>query len=218
MDRNGVTTSFEEPDHQALSTFTIDGINASRYSEIRRVGSDLWDHEVFFSGPVTPADVEFLDVTHPLRNTNQPISIICVEGIAGDSYEFEYVQHIEVIGSAAASRTPSHADPQTFGKVLEAAKETAYDGPLNAAKTPSMIERFFNAAKALGPSIVSAGKMIPALLAGEIPQGLLEASKLQKALMEPFSMLRAGNYKAIQGTGPRGQGPPMTDLQRMVAA
>jgi hypothetical protein len=202
MDRNGVATSIEEPDHGNLSSQSIDEINASRYSEIRRIGPDLWDHEVYYSGPVTPSEVEFVSTVNPLGGS---IAGIVIEGVAGDSYEFEYVQHFEVIGTAAGARTKSHSDPATFGKALEAAKTTATDGPLTSAKIPSLMERFLNGIKSLAPAVISAGKMVPALLTGHIPEGLLEAAKLQKSLTSVFSLMNASNYaKAISGTGPRG--------------
>jgi hypothetical protein len=192
MDRNGVTTSLEEPDHKNMYSLTttpsnLDRVNGHPQSHLSRVGGEVWDSEIFYSGPVSPAEIEFSNTPFPL---GQYISIICVQGEPGDSYEFEYVQHTEVIGTLAIAKTPSHADPATFGKVLESAKTTAIDGPLSTQNSPSFFKRFMDGARELGPAILSGGKMVAAMLSADLPIGLLEAANTSQNLTRAFAQMR----------------------------
>lgn len=201
MDRNGVVTSFEEPDHRncfSLTTTpsTLDRLNSNPQSTLRRVGGDLWDSEVFYSGPVEPTEVDFTNSAFPL---GQYISVIAVQGEPGDSYEFEYVQHSEVIGTLATGKSASHADPATFGKVLEASKAASMDGPLDSHKVPSFFQRFMDGARELGPAIVSGGKMVAAVLSAQIPTGLLEAASTQENLARAFRAFGGAQVPRIAG-------------------
>lgn len=191
MDRNGVTTAFEEPDHRNVystaNIATLNSVNGHPQSTLRRVGGDLWDSEVYYSGPVEPSEIEFVSTANPL---GPYLSVICVQGEPADSYEFEYVQHTEIIGTLAVAKTASHADPATFGKILEASKTTAMDGPLDSSRSPSFFSRFMEGAKALGPAILSGGKMVAAVLSANLPAGLLEAASTSENLTRAFSALR----------------------------
>jgi hypothetical protein len=204
MDRNGVTTAYEEPDHgncytSAASPRTTDEINGNPQSTLVRVGGERWDNELYYSGPVQPDEVEFQNSAYPL---GQYISVITVEGEPGDSYEYEYVQHTEVIGRLAVSKTPSHSDPAAFGKVLEASKSTSTDGPLNSSNSPSFFSKFMELARTLGPTIVSGGRMVASMLSGNIPSGLLEAANTQKRLSDAFRVL-SPPQRAIAGAPQR---------------
>jgi hypothetical protein len=199
MDRNGVTTAYEEPDHGNIYTSkSTDDINGNPQSTLLRVGGEKWDNEVFYSGPVQPDEVEFQNAAYPL---GQWLSVITVEGEPGDSYEYEYVQHTEVIGRLAVSRTPSHSDPAAFGKVLEASKSTSVDGPLNSTNAPSFFSKFMELAKTLGPAIMSGGRMVGSMLSGSIPTGLLEAASTSRNLSAAFRALNPD--RAIAGPPPR---------------
>jgi hypothetical protein len=153
MDRNGVVTAYEDPDHQDARRFSYDQLNSNPYSDIHRVGSEQWDASVCSSGPVTPGEVEFLNTNYPLGSTTAPI-VLAVSGVAGDLYEVEGYCHYELIGLLVPNKTKSHAEPGFFGKVIEAAKSITDSGPLSPSKGPSLWERFTSSVREGLPQIV----------------------------------------------------------------
>jgi hypothetical protein len=189
MDRNGVVTAFEDPDHQDTRRFSYDQLNSNPYSEIKRVGDEAWDAAVCSSGPVTPQETEFLNTNYTLGPAIAPL-VLAVSGVAGDIYEVEGYVHYELIGLLVPNKTKSHAEPTFFGKVIEAAKSVAESGPLTPAKGPSLWERFTNTIREGLPSVVS-------MVGNAIAPGLGTAAGLiSKSLAGPpsSSVFHRDNY------------------------
>lgn len=198
MSRNGVITSIEDPDHRTIATSSFDTINASSFSQVDRVGDSTWDAQIHYSGPVTPNDVEFLNSNTPLGNV--AMSGLLVQGLTGDIYEFEAVQHTEYIGQLAVARTMSHSDASTFGKALEATKSVTSNGPLNLEKALTVWQRFKAGVQEVIPAIMLGGKTIASFVSGDLPS----AAKTFGTLL--------GNATAIFSSAPRGNQPAMSSI------
>jgi len=186
MDRNGVITAYEDPDHQDVRRFSYDTLNSNPYSDIHRVGGEMWDASVCQSGPVTPSEVEFQSVVYP-TNSNATLGLV-VSGVAGDIYEVEGYLHYELIGQTVSNKTKSHAEPTFFGKVIEAAKNITDSGPLSPEKGPSFWSSFVDTVReglpkligtignAIAPGFGSALGMIGQGLLGPPPSSVFHSS------------------------------------------
>jgi hypothetical protein len=175
MTRNGVCLTYEDPDHKDIPTvFSFDTLGANPYVKAHRIGSEEWDSYVCFSGPVTPSDVEFQQLEAPLGVAS--FLGLVVSGVAGDQYEFEYYQHTEYIGNIVVNKTPSHADAQAFGKVLEAAKGLTKDKPLEPSDAGGFWDRIKEGLSESMPTLLSAGKAIGTAIMGPNPLSILQAA------------------------------------------
>jgi hypothetical protein len=125
-----------------------------------------------------------------------------VSGIAGDGYEFEFFQHLEYVGNIVVNKTPSHADAQAFGKVVEAAKSLTASKPLE----PSDAGGFWGAIKEglqrTMPSIISAGRNIVAAIAGPSPLSILKAAGSANLALMNFEDRSRYNQRTIMTNQP----------------
>jgi len=169
LNRNGFVTAFEDPDHRDVSSRTPSLINASNYSEIRRVDSDEWDIQTCWSGPVTPVELEFVNNT--VLSAEPNCMVIVLNGTAGDKYEFELVQHTEFIGTTVPSKTKSHSEPSSFGKIVENTKDFSMTGPIQKNEIPSVWERIKNALSQNLPAYWEVAKGATKLLTGDVAGG-----------------------------------------------
>jgi len=207
MSRNGVATSYEDPDHLNATRFSYDVLNGNPYSTIRRIGSEDWDSEVSYSGPTHPSDVEFQSDGCPLTPGTGAVSlaIIMVSGVAGDVYEYEYYTHIEYIGTLVVNKTRSHADGVAFGKALEAVKGQAAEGSVTRETGPSVWERFKKLIFNNIPQIVQIGAGIARIAARDVSGG--------------GSMILSGVGGMIGNTGaPAPLQPRLTSTQHSIMA
>jgi len=206
MSRNGVATSYEDPDHISAERFTYDELNGNPYSTIRRIGSDDWDAEVNYSGPTHPSDVEFVSDGSPLNPASyDKLAIIMVSGVAGDVYEYEYYTHIEYIGTQVVNKTKSHADGVTFGKALEAVKAQSAEGSITRDTGPSVWEKFKSFVFNNIPQIVQIGAGIARIAARDVGGG--------------GSMILSGVGGMIgNGAAPAAMRPRLTSTQRAIMA
>lgn len=156
MDRNGVCIGFEDPDHQEFRSKSFDSLNSNPYTEVSRVGSDEWDMGVCSSGPVQPRELEFVPDTYMPGNGDFYLGI-AVSGVAGDVYEVEMFEHVELIGTVVVNKTRSHAEPAMFGKVIEAAKDMSGTKPLQPKNAPTLWERFKGFVRESLPALVETG-------------------------------------------------------------
>lgn len=171
MDRNGVVVGYEDPDNDAATSMTYNSINSNPYSKIERVGEKSWDMAVCYSGPTTPYDLEFNTGDYP-RVVNNTNTVIAVSGVAGDIYEVEYIVHLEYIGNIVAGKTPSHADPTFFSKVVEVVKGLTSSKPLQPSDSNTLWARFKEAVIGSFPVMLQGGKAIGSALMGDIPGAL----------------------------------------------
>lgn len=201
MDRNGVITAFEDPDHQDTRRFSYDTLNSNPYSDIHRVGSEQWDAAVCSSGPVTPEETEFLNTNYPL-GLGAPL-ILVVSGVAGDLYEVEGYIHYELIGTLVANKSKSHAEPTFFGKVVEAAKSITDSGPLSPSKAPSLWSQFTSSIReglpmlvstvgnAIAPGVGTALGLVTRSLAGPPPNSAFNSANYNNR--QPLLLTRGGS-------------------------
>lgn len=124
--RNGTVTTFEEPNHQSIMGMTITSVKSHNSAHSMRPKIDGSWHQLNWSGPVTQSECEFFSqatIYGPLGatpgETGRAVGCICIEGKAGDTYEFECWANIEYSGAKATAKTPSEADPQGLGKVIQ---------------------------------------------------------------------------------------------------
>lgn len=159
MNRNGMCCGFEDPDHSDVSSKSYDTLLASPYSMPKRIGDDEWDMSICYSGPVNPTDVDFVSGSATPLGVPSFLAIV-LSGVAGDQYEYEVVEHVEYAGSTVVNKTPSHADAELFGKVVETAKTITVDRPLQPEEAPSFWSSLGEAFESTLPKIVNIGKGI----------------------------------------------------------
>lgn len=142
MSQQGMCFALEEPDHLDIgSTMTINSFSQYQYTRAERVGQMKdWDSTVCYSGPVAPGELEFSHVNTFAGGAN--FIGIAISGGVGDKFEFEIVEHLEYAGTRVPSRTPSHADAQAFGKVVETVKNATANQPLQPSMARPLWERF----------------------------------------------------------------------------
>jgi hypothetical protein len=129
--RNGVVTTIEQP------TTTTTRLNVANGNTILQMTSSLnerpsptgeW-HVVKYTGPSTPPQASLQPSS--LWDTYLAQLVVFVNGVAGDSYEWEFFGHYEFNGQDVAGTEVSHADPGMFAKVVEAFKDITTGSPLN---------------------------------------------------------------------------------------
>lgn len=134
--RSGIIAGFEDQDHldaqtrESFNTLLAQVNSASR----RPSGDGDWDMSVCYSGPTAPNMVDFVSTPYPIKPVAggadvTPI-VIAIQGVAGDSYEFEAAIHVEYIGRKASGKTPTHSDNAGYNHALQAVKSTAAQKPL----------------------------------------------------------------------------------------
>jgi hypothetical protein len=159
MDSNGICVGFEDPDHRdVLANYSYSTLSANPYTTVERVFTgNSWDKAVCYSGPSTISDYEFSNVIQPFGTT---FMIIAISGVAGDLYEYEIFQHSEFLGQVVVGKSMSHADPTSFGKVLETIKTATIDKPLEPVYAPTLWERFKQKLSDSLPHLISGGKAV----------------------------------------------------------
>lgn len=170
MNRNGTVTAYEDPDHQDATGKSLDTLNSNPYTTLERVGGDEWDHEVCWSGPIAPIELEFVNEPYASTTFVKPL-ILGVSGTAGDIYELEFYQHIEYVGSIVPNKSKSHAEAQLFGKAMEVVKDKAANAPIRPDDGPSIWESFKSVVAENLPQIVQVGVGIARGILMEDPMG-----------------------------------------------
>ena len=167
--RSGLYVACEEQDLQSL--------NAKSYNSIKDIpnayttrpsGDGSWDACVSYSGPVAPGNYEYSDASYPLVGTGGSTStpfVIVMQGQASDNIEFESTIHIEYIGTKVQGKTKSHADPQTYGKVLESTKTISATEPLRPEGFTKGFGDFVRAVADAAPKIIQVGMGVASSLA-----------------------------------------------------
>jgi len=168
--RSGTIVCYEDQDHigqgtpgGALTNFNSVQLNSSA-TVSRPSGDGSWDATVCASGPCTPLELEFAGTgAYPHQSSStQTLNaaaylLIMINGTAGDRYDFECFEHIEYIGTNVAAKTPSHADTDQYGKIIQASKEIANIRPLTPASGPGLFERFSKKVAESLPQLINFG-------------------------------------------------------------
>lgn len=212
MNRNGTAVAFEEPDHQPISGLSFDTIRAKPQAEETDVtnwqpdqnNSGNWMASVCYSGPTQPSDVEFLSSSNPLAASTAPASAfmgIVVQGASGDNWAYEITQHVEYIGSTAPERTPSHADPVTFSKAVEAAKTISAIAPLKPERTSSFLGLLKDGIQASLPIIRDGANFVKSIVTMDVGSVLSTGAAL---------LGNSGAMKLLQNGSQHSHGSTMT--------
>lgn len=171
--RNGILNFYEDQDHITGSGLTYDGIRQydNTYA-CRPNGNGDWD-SIVYSGPVTPADLEFRNANYLAAAAG--ILYCLISGVAGDQYEFEVFQHIEAIGVQTSGKSMSHADPNTFSKAQEVLKGEASETAVQTQNKPSIVKKFIKAVVDTLPFVVEQGSNVIKALEGD-PMAILSGA------------------------------------------
>lgn len=155
MDTNGVAASYEDPDTTDILGLSWNNLNSLPYTTLDRVSTfPHWDKSVCYSGPTTTAHIEYALASQPFGAVAW---VIGVSGLPNDLYEYEFYQHTEYIGKVVVGKTMSHAEPITYGKILETTKDATTDRPLEPYMAPTLWERFKSKVSESLPSFVQGG-------------------------------------------------------------
>jgi len=186
MSRRGNAAVYENPDHQSIIGGTFDTLMANNQADAVDVsnwtapadsrGGDSWMASLSHSGPCRPTDVEFNKFHYPLSGFDtdpvntpmRPFMGIIVKGAPGDEWAFEAVLHLEYIGTKSTERTPNHADPVAFSKVLEASKNITANGPMTPAKSKGFFEDLAEGFKSVLPALSDGANLIKSAVTMDI--------------------------------------------------
>jgi len=207
--RGGTVCCYEEQDHNSLATQTYLTIQQAPSAIISRpAGDGSWDGTVCSSGPTSPQELEFSSYIYP----NAPVQpsavdagymIIVIAGTAGDSYNFEIFEHIEYIGSAVVAKTPSHADTDQYGKIIQSSKEISAVAPLTPDSGPGFLSRVMNKISESIPQVISAGVGLVRGLSGDATG---------------YAQLLGAASNVVFGPDGKYSSGPRTSLQRQIEA
>lgn len=198
-DRRGIYNALESGDHEdlySLQNYNTVNRDYPQTTVSRPTGTASWDATVCYSGPIQPGELEFVNVSLPLRpsyadSATTPLIISC-QGNAGDILEFEAVVHVEYVGKKVESKTQSHADTQTYGKVIQTVKAQSEQGAIEPSRAPSGFASFIQSVISDAPKLISLGTAVAESIGTGNPM--------------PALMAAAGNimnsstsYPAVQG-------------------
>jgi len=210
--RSGIWLGVEDQDHADLSlALTYNQLQQfyPNSESARPSGDDKWDMAVCYSGPTAPHMIEFVNVCYPIQPTEQttvnppsPIVIYC-QGLAGDPIEFEASIHCEYIGRSVESKTPSHADDGTYGKVLQTAKGIAAEQPVKPSLLSGAWDSFVGKVSEAAPKLIELGTGIARMALMDDPSGLISTGA--------GMLLNSGSHD-------HGGGQRLTNTQRMIMA
>lgn len=216
--RSGTVVSYEDQDHAPTEGLTFLTAQQAPSAVITRPSGDgSWDGTVCLSGPVTPGELEFQSLVYPCQGVSSqtaggaPILII-IQGVAGDTYNFEVFEHLEYIGTAVGAKTPSNADTDQYGKIIQSTKEIAAVQPLTPGSGPGLFERFAKKVSESLPQLISVGMGAARALEGD-PGGYAQL------LGGAASMIMGGGPAPRPGPAPRSNQyypPRLTDRQRAI--
>jgi len=175
--RSGTVVCYEDQDHQGIIASGATFLSLQQYPSAtvaRPSGDGTWDGEVCSSGPCTPPELEFVSLAYPnvpsgVSQTlaNSGYLAIGIKGNAADSYDFELFEHIEYIGTSVTAKTPSNADTDQYGKIIQASKEISNVRPLTPELAPSLFERFAAKVSESLPQLIGMGMGAARAVAGD---------------------------------------------------
>jgi len=166
--RAGLITTIEHPDHGSLYGISANDIAQfeNAYRE-RPSGDGLWT-QVNWSGPVSPSEVEYVNLANVITS-GTPIAITISGNAATASYEYEAWINVEYIGKDTVGKSINHVDEQGYGNTLQVIKSVAGTKSLTPEAAPSVFEKFGNAVIDNMPQIIGTiGKGIDAFSPGSM--------------------------------------------------
>jgi len=217
--RSGLYVACEEQDMQNLLALDFNRIKdiPNAYTT-RPSGDGSWDSIVCYSGPIMPQHIEFSSYVHPLHiGVNNAPMVVVMQGAPNDSIEIEISTHIEYIGTKIQGKTPSHADPSTYGKIMETTKSLAAIKPVAPEEGPSAFQKFIKGVVDAAPKLVNLAVGIGQSIATENPMPAIAAG--MNALSIAFG--DSGGTKALTYDRPPSMSVPpyrYSALQRSIMA
>ncbi len=144
LNRGGMLMALVEPNHGSIDSYSQTDLTAYREC-IRRPVTRNWTTIVAaaidFKEQIYPDTNEWLSITpngpnvaqlestYPFSNgsnlsgsptTGAPIMVILTTGTPGNTFEFEVIHHLELIGKPVQSlATPSHSDQEGLSRMIE---------------------------------------------------------------------------------------------------
>lgn len=180
MNQNGVAFSYCDPDHSSVTnTLTLNQFG--NYDTCRRVmitgqvqmGEDNWI-TCLDNGPAVRSELDFAAASSVQAT---PYMVIAVQGVAGDLFEFEVVQHCEIEGTIVPNMTESHADDQDFEVIDSVVKANYATGPPQPKEEKGIIAQ-------IGEAMASGIPKIAQLVSG----GLTSVPGIVKGILSLMPM------------------------------
>lgn len=231
MNQNGNAFCYVDPDHSSV-TNTTSVAQIGNLEGCRRIpitGSTMiqggvtqnWLCQVIDNGPVVPSEMQF-SATPVVQAT--PYMCICVNGTAGDLYEWEISQHAEYMGKIVPAMTPSHVDNTSWPVVDETIKESYNHGPPQAKEEKSVLARIATGLMEQAPKLISAigSKLggLPALVTGLtnlIPMTGHNPLAMGQGMSYPMLMSSQERISSGLGRGSNLFSAPFDDFMRLFA-
>lgn len=148
LNEMGLTYSLHEPAHETLLNSTVAALGAYPQTVVQRVSHRA---TVSLNGyPVSPNETTFSEPTavqsgpypwckgvnsgvFPANGTfggggaGTPITVVAINGVAGQTFHVELCQLMEYVGfSTTAMQTKTHADPHGYATVIQAVQQIPY--------------------------------------------------------------------------------------------
>jgi len=145
MNQNGLAYAYTDQDHSSCmggTLITLGNLELTKRvvvtGNVHQSGKDSWLVQACDNGPVLPQEYEFLQSS---ASAGAAYMVIMIQGVAGDAYEFEAVQHVEIIGSAVGNMTDSHTDEVDLPIIDKELKNSFRSGPPQPKETPSIMDK-----------------------------------------------------------------------------
>jgi len=180
-DRRGIYNALESGEHEDLYFSNFNSVNSdfAQTTVSRPTGTSDWDATVCNSGPVQPGELEFSNIALPLGPNSSGVTtpfIIACSGNAGDQLELEAVIHVEYIGKAVDSKTPSHSDSAGYGRAIQVSKADAAQSAHAPEQGPSAWNKFTQMVMEDAPKLIGLGRGIAQSLSSGSPFPALMAA------------------------------------------
>lgn len=134
LNMSGIVVALEQPDHADLTGATIGTLQG--YIQGSAQPADRRWHQVCIV-PRNPSELDF-----NVSSVVTPASLaIMFTGVAGQSFEFELFQNMELVGAIVRGKTPSYVNTQLFGRVVNRITHLAQTGLRYISNAPDMAAR-----------------------------------------------------------------------------
>jgi hypothetical protein len=213
LDRGGLIYGFVSPTHDNINTLGLDKITAYREC-IRRPVNREWttivvtaidmdeceypdSSQYWILGNTSLATINMLypfssltQATSTLTTTGAPVACFIVTGVEGNEFEFEIIQHSELIGRQVQPVvTASHADAQGLSMLIEAKGHADMVAGSNTSHVPyekNFGRSIMDSLRSFNQKAVGAAKII-----SQISEGMNIASETYGAVEGLYGSLAA---------------------------
>jgi len=192
--RNGTVMMIETLDREDINSRTYNGVALWQNATKTVPSADRDWISAVYSGPSNPDDIDFLPTGVPL-GTNYCIGAL-ISGVAGDSYEVEFIQHVEYSGRQALSKTESHTDQKGFDVAVQQMKTVANNKAIEPAQDgPGILTRFVSGMAQHADTIYEGVKTIGGIMS-------LDPSSILRTAFSALTMGSGRGVAQIYGSEP----------------